>query len=439
MIRGYSIIQNISTVASILSAIFFLPKMDSWGRKFCTIYFAPGVFLSGLLCWIIGFYLNSIEIALPGSICFGIAIPIKAAVLKLYIAECAPDAIRGFSVMSIIIVSIITATIFQFLALEQVLGTDSKWIILYIITAILTILYMSIGSLIPESPKYMKVKNKDEKKIINTIKLFHGESADPVTVIDKYEKEILLTKSSTYDIKKIFSDPTLFDSFKLVLIATLTPVLGLHRLLIANSILLKIRYGFSNADAVMFDSIFMVIFIPLSFLMPIIIEKLGRRPIVISSVFFNLVGLIIMLVTQTIFELLGSSLTTIVLSASFSIMYFSTQAMGVAIFDILLVADLLPVGSKSVVSKIILVLNNVMSIVSTLYFSFFDPILGVFVYFPFIFFQFFAFIYFWKHLPETKQKSVNENFEELRSRVNSYRTSRCPTLEISKPEYGTFN
>src|SRR5690606_22030950 len=124
-----------------------------------------------------------------------------------------------------------------------------------IIIGIFLILYMSIGSLIPESPKYMKVKNKDEKKIINTIKLFHGKSVDPATVIDKYEKEIRLTKSSTYDIKKIFSDPTSFDSFKLVFIAALVPALGVYRILLANSILLKIRYGFSNTDAVLFDSI----------------------------------------------------------------------------------------------------------------------------------------------------------------------------------------
>jgi len=281
--------------------------------------------------------------------------------------------------------------------------------------------------------------NQDEKKIIKTIKLFQGESVDAIAVMDEYEKEILLTRNCTYDIKNIFADPTLLDSFKLVFIAAIIPCLGFTQILSLNSVLLKMRYGFSNSDAILFDSVSSMILLPLNFFMPIIIEKVGRRPVILLNVFFNLAGTLLIFLTQFIFDLIGPNVITITLSGCFSLIYFLTAAMGIGIFGILLVTDLLPVGSKSAVSQIILVSGTIVSIITNFYFSFFDPILGSFVHVPLIIFQLVFFIYFWKHLPETKQRSVNENFEKLRSIVNSCRTSRCPTLEVAKHEYGTFN
>ncbi|KAE9548866.1 hypothetical protein FO519_007928, partial [Halicephalobus sp. NKZ332] len=107
VIRTFAIMENLAFVGSILSTIIFVPKMDSW---------------VGGISLILGFYFTSIEAAAFGFFCFGIERPLRMGVTKLYIGECAPNEIRGFCVLAILIIAKITGTVFQLLALEQVFG-----------------------------------------------------------------------------------------------------------------------------------------------------------------------------------------------------------------------------------------------------------------------------------------------------------------------------
>ncbi|KAE9551682.1 hypothetical protein FO519_005087, partial [Halicephalobus sp. NKZ332] len=239
---------------------------------------------------------------------------------------------------------------------------------------------------------------------------------------------------------QLFSDPALFNSLKLVFIATLIPSLGANQIIFFNSVLLKLRYGFSNSDAVLFDSICGFIFLPLNLSIPFLVEKIGRRPLIIFTILINFLSSIVIFFTQLIFSFTGPNLITVILSGTFSIFGFLMSSMGIGIFGILLITDLLPVNAKASAAQISIISGNIVSIIINFYFSNIDPIFGAFVHIPFVFFQLFFLIYFWKKLPETKKKAIYENYEEIRSRAVTMDNPQNKILKSADDkEYGTFD
>ncbi|KAE9548865.1 hypothetical protein FO519_007927 [Halicephalobus sp. NKZ332] len=425
VIRTFAIMENLAFVGSILSTIIFVPKMDSW---------------VGGISLILGFYFTSIEAAAFGFFCFGMERPLRTGVTKLYIGECAPNEIRGFCVLAILIIAKTTGTAFQFLALEQIFGTDSRWVLLVMFVVVLAVIYMAFGYFIPESPKLMRMHNRSEEEITRTIKLFRGKDVDPASVLDEFDREISLTKNSHYSIRQLFSDPALFSSFKLIFFATVASCVGANQIIFFNSILLKLRYGFSNSDAVLFDSICGFLFLPLNLSIPFLVEKIGRRPLIIFTILINFISSIVIFFTQLIFSFTGPNLITVILSGIFSIFSFAMSSMGIGIFGILLITDLLPVNAKASATQISIISGNIISIVVNFYFSNCDPILGAFVHIPFAVFQFFFLTYFWKKLPETKKKAIYENYEGIRSRAVSMNNPQNKILiSPEDKEYGTFD
>ena len=441
IIKSFAFIDNLNFIGSIVATLMFVSKIDSWGRKTTSIYFGSSMFIIAGVCLIVGFYLTLIEVAAFGFFFFGIGKPLRLSITKLYVGECAPDEIRGFAILAVMVISKFAGTCYQFLALEQILGTDSRWILLAMLMIILSIIYIIVGYFIPESPKFMRMKNKDENEIINTIKMYQGKSVDPIAVLYNVDKEISLTQNYHYSIRELFSDSALFNSLKIIFISTITFCVGTTRIMGVNSIILKIRYGFSNADAVFFDFICGFICFPLNLFIPFLIEKVGRRPLILSAIMMNCISSIIMFFTQFIYSIAGPNLLTIILAGIFTIMDFLMSSMGVGIFGIILIADLLPVNAKISATQISILSGNIVSIIVNFYFSTFDPILGAFVHVPFVILQLFFFIYLWNYLPETKQKPVYENYKEIKSRSSSLQDPfQSSTLNSSEDkQYGTFD
>uniref|UniRef100_A0A914PMK7 Uncharacterized protein n=1 Tax=Panagrolaimus davidi TaxID=227884 RepID=A0A914PMK7_9BILA len=98
--------------------------------------------------------------------------------------------------------------------------------------------------------------------------------------------------------------------------------------------------------------------------------------------------------------------------------------MGSSIFYVILIADLLPASAKAATSQAALLSANISAIIANFVYATLEPILGSTVFIPFVLIQFCFVFYCYRNLPETRQKAVYENFEEFRSRQNSFAPSQ---------------
>lgn len=97
MAQVMSVVGNVLLVGSTFSTIFLLPKMDNWGRKYVSVYLSGLISMMASILILISKHSVSIEFFVIAQFLIGTVIPFRNGVVKLYIAECSPDNIRGWS------------------------------------------------------------------------------------------------------------------------------------------------------------------------------------------------------------------------------------------------------------------------------------------------------------------------------------------------------
>uniref|UniRef100_A0AC35GEI3 Uncharacterized protein n=1 Tax=Panagrolaimus sp. PS1159 TaxID=55785 RepID=A0AC35GEI3_9BILA len=190
------------------------------------------------------------------------------------------------------------------------------------------------------------------------------------------ERSIIHTKSNHINLRQIWEDNGLRSSLILTFVTMLVNLVGPLQIYFVYSITLKIKYGFTNSQAVTFELFLNLACLPLGYILPFLYEKIGRRPIFLFTVFLSC-----------------------------------------------LIADLLPAPAKSTVTQAMMLTTSILGIAFNFLFSFLQPLLGFCYFLPIIFIQFFFFYYLFKNLPETRFKAVYQNFEELQSVIHSRRNT----------------
>lgn len=92
-----SLMGNLKLLGSICSVVFILPKMDSWGRKPLAVYLRTALSALAAAFMIVSKFANSFELFACAVLLMGGAFPLRTGVNKLYLAECSPDGLRGWS------------------------------------------------------------------------------------------------------------------------------------------------------------------------------------------------------------------------------------------------------------------------------------------------------------------------------------------------------
>ena len=90
-----SILANIPNLASVISILFLVPKIDAIGRKGTALHLKSCLGLLASIVFIFSKLFLSIELFILGSFLLGLIDAIRNAAVKIYIAECAPSCYRG--------------------------------------------------------------------------------------------------------------------------------------------------------------------------------------------------------------------------------------------------------------------------------------------------------------------------------------------------------
>lgn len=404
------------------------PAQTGWAISSALVGCLIGAFFSDFLSEKLGrkkamiiaailFIINSIGTAFPESFTYfilfrivgGIGVGLASMVVPMYIAEIAPAEKRGelvaYNQLAIVIGIVVVYFTNYFIALQG----DAQWNLnigwrwMFGSEAVPSVLYLILIFFIPESPRWLLLKGKEDKAVKILEKFYTKEEA----------------KIATSEIKQSFNQKAennwevlLLPNFRSVLfigigLSIFQQITGINAILYYAPEIFK-RFG-SDANASLLEtSMLGVVNLIFTFVSIYFVDKVGRKPLLyIGSIgmFFSLavIGL------STYFQASVAWLLPFLLlfMASFSISW------GPVVW--VLLSEIFPTKIRSLALAIaIFVQWGANFIVSQTF-----PMMtenewlkqqfnGAFPFLLFAFLCLFALIFVWRYVPETKNKTLEQ-------------------------------
>ena len=300
LMTGFAV--AIALLGCALGAWFAGRLADVWGRK--------RVMLLGSALFIISAigtaYTQTIPDLLLWRVLGGIGIGIASVIAPAYISEIAPARYRG--ALASMQQLAITAGIFAALLSDAVLANSAgsaantlwwgleAWRWMFLVGVVPAIVYGVLALLIPESPRYLVGRNRDEEaaRILQTVT---GES-DPLDRV----KEIKLTvkRESKTSIKDI-AGPS-FGLHPLVWVgiwlAVFQQFVGINAIFYYSTTLWQ-SVGFSESDSFKTSVITAVINVGMTFVAILFVDRIGRRKLLLAGSVGMFIGLLMASVAFT--------------------------------------------------------------------------------------------------------------------------------------------
>ncbi|MHC3001244.1 sugar porter family MFS transporter [Gordonia sp. GN26] len=300
LMTGFAV--AIALLGCALGAWFAGRLADVWGRK-RVMLFGSALFIISAIGTA---YTQTIPDLLLWRVLGGIGIGIASVIAPAYISEIAPARYRGAlaSMQQLAITMGIFAALLSDAVLANSAGSASNnlwwgleaWRWMFLVGVVPAIVYGVLALLIPESPRYLVGRNRDEEaaRILQTVT---GES-DPLDRV----KEIKLTvkRESKTSIKDI-AGPS-FGLHPLVWVgiwlAVFQQFVGINAIFYYSTTLWQ-SVGFSESDSFKTSVITAVINVGMTFVAILFVDRIGRRKLLLAGSVGMFIGLLMASVAFT--------------------------------------------------------------------------------------------------------------------------------------------
>jgi SP family sugar:H+ symporter-like MFS transporter len=277
------------TVASLLIGCFigafFAGRLaDLVGRR-NTMMLAAVLFLGGAL--VQGFATSQIVFVLA-RICGGMAVGAASVLSPAYISEVAPAGIRGrlTTVQQIMIITGLTAAFLvnYFLAANAGVSTAKFWLgieawrWMYLMQAVPAAIFLVALFLIPESPRYLVSKGRQEKAESVLTSLFGASAASAkldeirASFSKDHRPRLSDIKSPNGGIRKVV--------WAGIMLAAFQQFVGINVIFYYGATLWQLA-GFTESQSLLINIVSGAVSIAACFLTIAVIDKIGRKPILL--------------------------------------------------------------------------------------------------------------------------------------------------------------
>lgn len=262
----------------------------------CVIFFIIGS-VAFLFCRA----LSSIELLIFGRICVGLASGITTTCLPMYLSEIAPLQLRG--TLGVFCSMGITGGVVvgQIVSLQETLGTEELWHYCLSFQLLFLIICTLPYRMFPESPKYLYSIASDRQGAMRELKKLCDSQEMVLEELDTMEptSDTIEEKQGILD---VLSDPKLLLPLVLVCcmqggqqlsgINAVRDLINLKLIAIVHfwhiqvfyySVLIFESIGFSSTNAKWANLAAGCLNLTVSFFSPVLMEKINRRPLMISS------------------------------------------------------------------------------------------------------------------------------------------------------------
>ncbi|XP_065575624.1 solute carrier family 2, facilitated glucose transporter member 1-like [Artemia franciscana] len=380
---------------------FFAEKFGRRGGLMVNNIFALiGAILEGF-----SYSAESYEMLIAGRVFIGINCGLNAGLAPMYLSEISPVNLRGAVGTMYQLILTISILISQILGMENIMGTETLWPYLLAFTAVAVLYQVPALMFCPESPKYILITKGREREAERALNWLRGTTKVEEEMEEMRAESAKQKLTTVVSLKEMLTNPCLKSP-----------------LIIA--VMMQLAQQFSGINAVMFfsTSIFEdsglntltsqyatlgmgVMNVLMTFVSLVLVEKAGRKTLQLVG----LAGMFVVVILLTVFLAIKDLAPWIpYISIVLIIAFVVAFATGPGSIPWFLVSELFNQSARPLASSIAVTVNWTANFFVGIGFLPLAQLLGPYVFVIFAAILAFFVWFTWKHVPETKNKTIEE-------------------------------
>jgi sugar porter (SP) family MFS transporter len=393
------LVTSLLLVGAVIGALAAGRVSDWIGRRF-TVLITAVVFIVGVL---LAAFTPTYPILLVARIIIGLAVGSASMVVPLYIGEIVPPRVRG-GLVSLNQLAITVGILSSYL-IDYGLSGTGNWRLMFGLAAI-PAAALFLGMLFQtESPHWLiRQGREDEARAVLRRVRYDSDIEAEVREV----REISQREGGLRDLVSPKVRPLLMVG---VLLAVFQQITGINTVIYYAPTLLQ-GAGFGNSGALLANVVNGAVNVGMTIVAIWLLDKVGRRPLLLSGTAGMAVGM-----TITALSFLGGEHLTgalAIVAVLGLLIYTGSFAIGLGPVFWLLIAEIYPLRIRGAAMSVASMANWAANFVVTVSFlTLLSAIGGVGAFFLFGFLTLVALAYFWRRVPETKGRSLQEIERDL--------------------------
>ena len=393
------LVTSLLLVGAVLGAFVAGRVADRIGRKF-TVMITAVVFVVGVL---LAAFTPTYPMLLVARVIIGLAVGSASMTVPLYIGEIVPPRMRG-GLVSLNQLAITVGILGSYL-IDYGLSGTGNWRLMFGLAAIPAVA-LFVGMLFQnESPHWLiRQGREDEARAVLLRVRNEGDIDSEIREV----RELSQREGGLRDLVSPRLRPLLMVG---VLLAVFQQITGINTVIYYAPTLLQ-GAGFGNSGALLANVVNGAVNVGMTIVAIWLLDKVGRRPLLLTGTAGMAVGMAITALSFLGGENLHGALAIVAVLGL--LIYTGSFAIGLGPVFWLLIAEIYPLNIRGAAMSVASMANWAANFVVTISFlTLLSAIGGVGAFFLFGFLTLVALAYFWRKVPETKGRSLQEIERDL--------------------------
>jgi len=348
---------------------------------------------------------GSYQMLIAGRLVIGINAGLNAGLAPMYLAEISPTPLRGAIGTGYQLIITISILLAQVLGMVNILGNDSGWPWLLAITAVPAIFQIATLPFCPESPKYLLLDKDDEHGAEEALQWLRGtiEVHDEMDEMKQEQEAMKLVPKVT--LKEMLTNGSLRKPLIIAMMMMLAQQLsGINCAIFYSTAIFKTA-GLDDEASQSATLGMGTMNVAMTFVSLVLIEKLGRKTLMLIGLVFMALMTVLLLVSLLTFEAVPAMSYVAIAAVILFVVGFATGPGSIPWF---FVTELFAQSGRPTATSIAVAVNWTANFLVGVGFGPLNLILGPWVFAVFIGIQIFFIIYVWLAVPETKGRTTEE-------------------------------
>jgi sugar porter (SP) family MFS transporter len=393
------LVTSLLLVGAVVGALTAGRLADLIGRRL-TVLITAAVFVVGVM---LAAFTPTFPVLLAARIIIGLAVGSASTTVPLYIGEIVPPRVRG-GLVSLNQLAITAGILVSYL-IDYGLSDSGNWRLMFGLAAIPAVALFAGMLFQKESPHWLIKRGRDDEAR-RVLRRLRDDSDIDAEIREVHE---LTQREGSYrDLVSPRVRPLVVVG---VLLAVFQQITGINTVIYYAPTLLQ-GAGLGNNAALLANVVNGAVNVGMTIVAIWLLDKVGRRPLLLSGTAGMAVGMVIVGCSFIGGSTLHGGLAIVAIAGL--LIYTGSFAIGLGPVFWLLIAEIYPLRIRGAAMSVAGMANWAANFVVTVSFlTLLNAISGVGVFFLFGFLTLVALAYFWKKVPETKGRSLQEIEREL--------------------------
>jgi sugar porter (SP) family MFS transporter len=393
------LVTSLLLVGAVVGALGAGRVADRIGRRKAVLITAA-IFVAGVL---LAAFTPDYPVLLIARIIIGLAVGSASMIVPLYIGEVVPPRFRG-GFVSFNQLAITSGILVSYL-IDYGLASSQNWRLMFGLAAIPAILLFAGMLFQQESPAWLVTRGREDeaRAVLARVR----EPGD----IDAEIAEVRGVSQRQSGVRELLAPKVRPLLMVGVLLAVFQQITGINTIIYYAPSLLQ-GAGFGNSGALLANVVNGAINVIMTIVAVWLLDRVGRRPLLLIGT----AGMAIGMVVAALSFLGGSHLTGGLAIVAVIGLFFYTGSFAIGLGPVfwLLIAEIYPLKIRGAAMSVATMANWGANFIVTISFlTLLNAVGGVGTFFLFGFLTLVALTYFWRKVPETKGRSLQEIERDL--------------------------